>query len=129
MKGKRVISLREIEGPASPHYIQLENALRARAGTFAYVPDITGLAGFVGGSVEILGLGEDWCISKELFPGVYIHFIYYHADDELPGDMRVRYSGERVEMVSADILTALSVSCIGYMGNYLEQVNAHESKS
>jgi hypothetical protein len=129
MNEKKTISLREIEGPASPHQVQLENALRARASSFAHVSDVTALARFIGGIVEPLGLGEDWTVSKELFPGVIVHFVFFHADDELPGDLKVRFSGDRAAQVSADILTALSVSYIGYMGNYLEQMNARGADS
>jgi hypothetical protein len=127
LKEKKLISLREIEGPSSPHHIQLESALKTRAGTFAHVSDVIGLARAVGGEVEPLGLGEDWSIRKEIFPGVYVHFTYYHADDELPGGIKVRFSGERAGLVAADILTAVSIACIGYMGNYLEQINSDES--
>jgi hypothetical protein len=91
------------------------------------VSDVIGLARAVGGEVEPLGLGEDWSIRKEIFPGVYVHFTYYHADDELPGGIKVRFSGERAGLVAADILTAVSIACIGYMGNYLEQINSDES--
>ena len=129
MRGKKLISLREIEGPASPHQVQLERALEARAGAFARALDIPELARFIGGRVEPLELGEDWSVSKEIFPDVYVHFIFYHADDELPGDMKVRYSGPRAGLVSADILTAISISYFGYMESYLEQVNSIEAES
>ena len=118
MKEKKLVSLREIEGSVSPHQIQLESALKARGEAFASITDISGLAEFIGGKVEPLGLGEGWAVRKDIFPEVSVYFVYRHADEEFPGSMNVLYSGARIGLVAADILTAVTISFIGYMLGY-----------
>src|SRR4030042_248024 len=97
LKDKKLISLQQIEGAVSPHQKQIDHALRARKEALEYVADVSKLAEFIGGKVESLGMGEDWAISKEVFPGVKVFFVFNHADDEFESSLKVLFSGRSEE--------------------------------
>jgi hypothetical protein len=69
--------------------------------------------------VERLGLKEDWAIAKEIFPGVIIHFIYQTSDDEFPANLRVLFSGDRLNIISGEDLAGLVINCVSHMLRYV----------
>ncbi len=122
-KNRKLISLREIEGAVSPHQAQVDRALKARQEALEYVADVSGLADFMGGKVEALGIKEDWAISKEIFPGVIVFFVYKRADDEFPGNLRVLFSGERIHLLSGEDLAGIVINCVSHMLRYVRESN------
>ena len=119
----KMVSLREIEGAVSPHQSQVERALKAKQEALGYVADVFALAGFIGGRVEHLGIGEDWAISKEIFPGVAVFFLYNRADDEFPGSLRVLFSGERLSLMSGEDLASMVINYVSHMLRYVRETN------
>jgi len=122
-KGKGLINLREVEGVVSPHQGQIESAIRLRKDALEYVDDTTELAEFVGGKVESLGIGEDWAVSKEIFPGVVIFFIYNRGDEEIPGNFRVLYSGDRMRLLKGEDLASITIPYINHILRYVREAN------
>ncbi len=120
---RKLVSLREIEGPVSPHQRQLDGALREKKEALAYVADVSGLADFIGGKVESLGVGEDWAISKEIFPGVEIFFVYNRADDELPSSLKVLFGGDNIGLMKGEDLAGVAIVCVSHMLRFVRQSN------
>lgn len=120
---RKLVSLREIEGPVSPHQRQLDGALREKKEALAYVADVSGLADFIGGKVESLGVGEDWAISKEIFPGVEIFFVYNRADDELPSSLKVLFGGANIGLMRGEDLAGVAIVCVSHMLRFVRQTN------
>ena len=123
LKDKKLISLREIEGVASPHQSQVERALKVRKEALDYVADASKLAEFMGGKVESLGMGENWAISKEIFPGVEVFFIYNRADEEFPSNLRVLYSGDKIGLMSGEDLAGITITYVSHMLRYVRETN------
>lgn len=122
-KDRKLVSLREIEGAVSPHSGQVERALKIRQEALGFVTDVTGLADFIGGRVESLGIKEDWAVSKEIYPGVLVYFVYNRADDEFPGNLRVLFSGDRLKLVSGEDLAGLVITYVSHMLRYVRESN------
>ncbi len=122
-KNRKLISLREIEGVVSPHQAQVGRALKARQEALEYVADASKLANFIGGKVESLGLKEDWAISKEIFPGVIVFFVYNCADGEFPGNLRVLFSGDRIHLLSGEDLAGIVITHVSHMLRYVRESN------
>jgi hypothetical protein len=122
-KSRKLISLREIEGAVSPHTAQVDRALKARQEALEYVTDVSALADFIGGKVESLGIGESWAISKEIFPGVIVFFIYNRADDEFTGNLRVLFSGDRINLLSGEDLAGIVIAYVTHMLRYVRESN------
>ena len=122
-KGRKLVSLREIEGAVSPHSAQVERALKVRQESLEFVTDVSALAAFVGGKVEPLGIKEDWAISKEIFPGVIVFFVYNCADDEFPGNLRVLFSGDRLKLMSGEDLAGFVINYVSHMLRYVRESN------
>ena len=123
LKDRKLISLREIEGAASPHQGQIERALEVRKEALEYVVDAAKLAEFMGGKVESLGMGETWAISKEIFPGVETYFIFNRADEEFPSNLRVLYSGDRIKLMSGEDLAGITIIYVTHMLRYVREAN------
>jgi len=123
LKQGKWLTLKEIEGKISPHdeYVRRELGLRKEA--LEYVDNITELAHYIGGTVVKLGMGEDWAIKKEAFPGVEIFFLYRHADKEFPSNLRVLYSGDKVIRMRGDDLASLTIACANHMLRYVIETN------
>jgi hypothetical protein len=124
LKDRKLISLREIEGPVSPHQRQLDGAIKAKKEALEYVADVSKLAEFIGGKVESLGMGEDWAISKELFPGVQILFVFNHADAEFPSNLKVLFSGDRIKLMKGEDLAGIAIVYVSHMLRYVRESNA-----
>ncbi len=118
----KLVSLREIEGVISPHTAFLGREIERRKEALEYVDDVSKLAEYIGGEVEKLGIGEDWVIKKEALPGIEFFFIYNHADQELAGNLRVLYSGERIRKVSGEDLVALTIAFVNHMLRYIREI-------
>jgi len=123
MTHDKLLDLQAIEGAVSPHSGQIARAFKARQEALEFVTDASALAGFIGGKVESLNIKEDWAISKEIFPGVVVHFIYNRADDELPGSLRVLFSGERIKLLSGEDLAGLVIACVSHMLRFVRESN------
>jgi len=123
LKDKKLISLSEIEGAASPHQKQLERALSARKEALEFVADPSKLAGFIGGRVESLGIGEDWAVSKEIFPGVQVFYVFRRADDEFPSSLKVLFSGDNIKMMKGEDLTGFVILYLIHMLRYVRASN------
>jgi hypothetical protein len=123
LKDKKLVSLQEIEGAVSPHKKQIDMALKARKAALDYVTDVSRLAGFIGGRVESLGVGEDWAISKEIFPGVNIFFVYNHGDDEFESSLKVLFSGDRLKIMSGEDLAVFAIFYSTHMVRFVRESN------
>lgn len=124
LKDRDLITLKEIDGPATPHDAFLKRAVGLRQEALACVDDVARLAEYVGGEVEGLGLHEDWALSKEVFPGVRLHFVFSRADGEFPASLRVLYSGGRIRRISGEDLIELTIACLNHMLRYVKETAA-----
>jgi len=127
LKDKKLIGLQEIEGVVSPHQKQIDMALKTRKEALEYVADVSKLAEFIGGKVESLGMGEDWAISKEVFPGVQVFFIFNHADEELPSNLKVLFSGDRIKLMRGEDLAGFIILYVIHMLRYVKESNPGKS--
>jgi hypothetical protein len=123
LKDKKLISLQEIEGAISPHTKQIDMALKTRKEALEYVTDPSKLAEFIGGRVESLGVGEDWAISKEIFPGVQVFFVFNHADDEFQSNLKVLFSGDKIKMMRGEDLAGFVILYAIHMLRYVRDSN------
>lgn len=121
LKDKSLVSIKEIDGPLTPHdaFIKREADLRKEA--LDQVGDVSRLAEYVGGEVDSLKLGEDWGIKKEVFPGIWIHLLYSRADEEFPSNVRVLYSGENIKKIRGEDLVELTIACLNHMLRYVRE--------
>lgn len=64
----------------------------------------------LGGTMDNIGLGEDWTITFEIFPQVNIHISYsFFGDefgDEMEAELKYYFSGERVHLVPGEDFVA-----------------------
>jgi hypothetical protein len=123
LKDNKLISLQQIEGAISPHQKQIDHALKARKEALEYIADVSKLSEFIGGKVESLGMGEDWAISKEIFPGVQVFFVFNHADDEFESNLKVLFSGDRIKMMSGEDLAVFVIFYVNHMVRYIRDSN------
>jgi hypothetical protein len=123
LKDKKLVSLQEIEGAVSPHKKQIEMALKARKAALDYVNDVAKLAEFIGGRVESLDIGEDWAISKEIFPGVNIFFVFNRADEEFESRLKVLFSGDRLKIMSGEDLAVFAIFYSTHMVRFVRESN------
>ena len=123
LRDKKLISLQQIEGAVSPHQKQIDMALKARKEALEYVADASKLAEFIGGKVESLGMGEDWAISKEVFPGVQVFFVFNRADDEFASNLKVLFSGDRIKLMRGEDLAGFVILYVIHMLRYVRDSN------
>ena len=116
-----LLSLKEIEGVQSPHDGQLKHAADQRAEAFKFVEDPEELAAFIGGEVVKLGRGEDWGVRKEVFPEVFIYFLFERGDEELPPSLRVLFGGGKVREIPGEDLKILAVACLNHMLRFIRR--------
>jgi hypothetical protein len=122
-KDNRLFGLADIEGKTSPHQLQVKGALKMRAAPLEYVKDVAELAAFLGGSLVRPGIGEDWAVSKEVFPGVSVWFVFNRADDEFPARLRALYSGDKIRMIKGDELATITISLANQLLRYVREAN------
>jgi hypothetical protein len=127
LKDKKLIGLQEIEGAVSPHQKQIDMALKTRKEALEYVADVSKLAEFIGGKVESLGMGADWAISKEVFPGVQVFFIFNRADDEFASSLKVLFSGDRIKLMRGEDLAGFVILYVIHMLRYVKESNPGKS--
>ena len=118
-----LVSLREIEGKISPHQGQIDRALKLRAEALNYVDDVETLAEFIGGKTETPGRGQDWVISREIFPEVIVYFVFRKSDDEFPASLQVLFSGERLGLMSGEDLAGMVIHTVSHMLRYVRLAN------
>lgn len=102
----------------------MKREVERRQEALAYVDDVSKLAGYIGGKVESLGRGETWAMSKEIFPGIEIIFVYDQADEEFPSRLRVLYCGERIRYTRGEDLADLTIACVNQMLRYVRETVA-----
>jgi len=127
LKDKKLIGLQEIEGAVSPHQKQIDMALKTRKEALEYVADVSKLAEFIGGKVESLGMGVDWAISKEVFPGVQVFFVFNRADDEFASSLKVLFSGDRIKLMRGEDLAGFVILYVIHMLRYVKESNPGKS--
>jgi len=123
LKDKKLISLQQIEGAVSPHQKQIDMALKTRKEALEYVADVSKLVEFIGGKVESLGMGEDWAISKEIFPGVQVFFVFNRADDEFTSNLKVLFSGDKIKLMKGEDLAGFVILYVIHMLRYVRDSN------
>ena len=123
LKDKKLITLQQIEGAISPHQKQIDMALKTREEALEYVADVSKLVEFIGGKVESLGMGEDWAISKEIFPGVQVFFVFNRADDEFPSNLKVLFSGDKIKLMKGEDLAGFVILYVIHMLRYVRDSN------
>jgi hypothetical protein len=123
LRDSKLISLQQIEGAVSPHQKQIDMAVKSRKEALEYVTDVSKLADFIGGRVESLGIGEDWAISKDVFPGVVVFFVFNHADDEFQSNLKVLFSGDRIRMMRGEDLAGFVILYLIHMLRYVRDSN------
>lgn len=121
LRDKKLLSLKEIEGPTGPHDGFLKREMDRRKEPLSYVDDVSKLAEYIGGEVVSLGISEDWAIRKEVFPGIQILFVYNRADEEFPSNLRILYSGERIGTIRGEDLVELTIACVNHMLRYVKE--------
>ena len=119
----KLLGLADIEGKVSPHQMQVKGALKMRAAALEYVKDVKALADYLGGRVEKPGIGEDWAVSKDLYPGVTVHFVYNLADEEFPARLRALYNGDTIRMIKGDELATITISLANQLLRYVREAN------
>jgi len=96
-------------GVKGPHEKELEDISNAKYPLFKDI-DETLLENIVkedlGAKIENIGFSEDWTITLEMFPEVYIHMAYSYFGDEfgdgIEAEFKFYYSGERVTWVPGE---------------------------
>jgi hypothetical protein len=68
-------------------------------------------------------MGEDWAISKEIFPGVQVFFVFNHADDEFESNLKVLFSGDRIKMMRGEDLAVFVIFYVNHMVRYIRDSN------
>ena len=121
LRYKKLLTLKEIEGPTSPHDGFLKREMDRRKEPLSYADDVSKLAEYIGGEVVSVGISEDWAIRKEIFPGIQILLIYNRADEEFPSNLRVLYSGERIGKIRGEDLVELTIACVNHMLRYVRE--------
>ncbi len=121
LKDKKLLSLKEIDGPLTPHDAFVKREVEVRKEALAHVSDVPAMARYLGGEAETLGISEDWAVRKDFFPGVEIHFIYTRADEEFPSSLRILYSGENIRKVKGEDLVELTVAGLNHMLRYVRE--------
>jgi len=123
LNDRKLVSFQEIEGGLSPHQRQIEHALKVRKEALHFVTDPSKLACYIGGKVETLGIGEDWAVSKEIFPGVLVFFVFNRADDELPSNLRVLFSGDNIKTMKGEDLAGFVILYVTHMLRFVRDSN------
>jgi hypothetical protein len=121
LKDKKLLTLKEIEGPMGTHDGFLKHQMERRKEPLSYVDNVPRLAEYIGGEVISLGVGEDWAIRKKIFPGVGILFVYNRANAEFPSNLRVLYSGQSIRNVRGEDLAELTIACVNHMLRYVRE--------
>lgn len=119
----KLYSLADLEGKVSPHQMQVRGALKQRAAALAWVKDVDALAAYIGGRAEEPAGGGDWAVSKELYPGVVIHFIFSKGDSEFPPVLRALYGGAKIETVKGEELATVTISAANQILRFVRESN------
>ena len=127
-KHKELYSINEIDGVtsiSSPHKKELKEIGRRKANTFRTLTEeqlknVT--KNIIGGTLENIGLNEDWTLTKFLFPYVKIHTIYFYYGDEFGSNeidqLKFLFSDKRVRWIPGEDLA----NFIDIIMNYAERI-------
>lgn len=119
----KLYSLADLEGKVSPHQMQVRGALKQRAAALGWVRDVNALADYLGGAVEEPAGGGDWAVSKEIYPGVVIHFIFTKGDGEFPAVLRALYGGAKIDTIKGDELASVTISAANQLLRFVRESN------
>jgi hypothetical protein len=97
-----------------------------RAAALELVTDAAAMAEYFGGFIEKVGIGEDWAVAKELFPGVVVHFVFNRADTEFPARLQALYSGEKIKLIHGDELATMTISLANQLLRYVREKNPNK---
>lgn len=123
-KRKKFYTINEIDGltsVGSPHQRELKEIGRRKVKTFRAL-DKKQLKNLVekniGGTLENIGLDENWTITKDFFPHVKIHVIYFYYGDEFGSNeidqIKFLFSDERVQWIPGEDLADFIVAMMNY---------------
>lgn len=123
-KEKKLHTIDEIDGMTSigsPHKKELREIGEKMAPILRKM-DKSSIEGFatnvLGGKIENLGLEEDWTMTKEMFPEVYIHMVYTFYGEEFgeneSDSVRFFFSGERIKWITGEDLASFIDSTVNY---------------
>jgi hypothetical protein len=84
----------------------------------------------IGGKIENIGVGEDWTMTKELYPEVKIHMAYTYYGDEF-GDSEIDgvkflFSGERIKWITGEDLASFVDLTVNYQKRALQNRKVSE---
>ncbi|MBU2599330.1 DUF3786 domain-containing protein [bacterium] len=120
---KELITIKQIEGLISPHHEYTNRELEKRKEALEYINDLQDLANYIGGKVEKLNLGEDWVISKEIFPNVNLYFVYMKTDEDFLSEFKVLFSGNKVKKLQGEDLASLTIACVNHILRYIKETS------
>ena len=96
-------------GVKGPHEKELEDISNSKFPLFKKInlDELKRIAtSFLGGTIENIGLNEDWTITVEMFPEVIIHLSYSYFGDEFGDDIEAEFkfyfSGKHVTWVPGE---------------------------
>ena len=113
-----LVDLKSLEGRFSPHDNFLKTQLERRKVCLSIVENPQELADFIGGAVETPRSDEKWSISKELFPGVFVH-VMYRTYDEFEDRLEAFFSGDRIRGMPGEDLAELAIAVVNHMIRYV----------
>ncbi|MHA1731137.1 MAG: hypothetical protein ACTSU5_04305 [Promethearchaeota archaeon] len=127
----KLLSIREIEGLRGirgPHEKELADIGEDKLPLFREVSreQLPDLVGVIGGEVVDIGMGEEWCIAKEYYPGVVVYIAYQDYGDEFgtgsEDELQFFFSGDRVSWIPGEDLASIVEVQTIRMENHLKGV-------
>ena len=73
--------------------------------------------------MESLGMNEDWAISKGIFPGVEVFFVYNRADEESPSNLKILFGGKNIRLMKGEDLAGVAIVYATHMLRYVRESN------
>jgi hypothetical protein len=132
---QQFFTIGEIEGLKaikSPHDKELDDIKeRILPGLRRLGKQAGDLAFRLGGNSDPIDFGEEWVITKAMFPGVVLHFAYKDIGDEFgdgkTDDLSILFSGEQVRLVPGEDLASYAELLAEYMGRLLAGMETDET--
>ncbi|MHA1149957.1 MAG: hypothetical protein ACTSR8_17100 [Promethearchaeota archaeon] len=120
-------------GVRGPHEKELEDISTAKCPLFKNI-DLSILKKIaeddLGGKIENIGFNEDWTLTVEMFPEVYIHMAYSYFGDEfgdgLEAEFKFYYSGKRVTWIPGEDSATFIDIVMDFIGRLLKHEEPFE---
>lgn len=128
---RQLLTLQQIDGTGikTPH----DRELKGIAGfALTFLPELErerldAMVESMGGSVDELGIGEDYVVSFEFFPGVCMHVAWFGPGDEPEASDEAKceflFSGEHAKLVSSEDLASLVDLTLEHLHDRLEIIS------